>query len=97
MQRFFALILAGGALAAHAQSYVCGKPDATHAGAVQLTAASVYSPSTPGFDLNMVPEVKAGFCASNKPFFFSAALPEGSYRVTSARRKLPATPTIRSS
>jgi len=82
MQRFFALILAGVALAAHAQSFVCGQPGAAETGAVQLTAASVYSPSTPGFDLNTIPDVKAGFCASDKPFFFSAALPEGSYRVT---------------
>jgi lysophospholipase L1-like esterase len=82
MQRLFALILAGGALAAQAQSFVCGQPEAAQAGAVQLTASSVYSPATPGFDLNTVPEVKAGFCSSDKPFFFSAALPEGSYRVT---------------
>ncbi len=96
MQRIFALILAGGALAAHAQSYVCGKPGAAEAGAVQLTATSVYSPSTPGFDLNTVPEVKAGFCASDKPFFFSAALPEGSYRVTvSFGSSQPSTATVR--
>ncbi len=82
MRRFFALILAGGALAAHAQRFVCGQHDASEVNAVQLTANSVYSPSTPGFDLNTVPEVKEGFCASDKPFFFSAALPEGSYRVT---------------
>jgi lysophospholipase L1-like esterase len=96
MQRLFALILAGGALAAHAQSFVCGQPGAAETGAVQLTAASVYSPVTPGFDLNTVPEVKAGYCASDKPFFFSAALPEGSYRVTlrfgSAQ---PSTTTVR--
>jgi lysophospholipase L1-like esterase len=82
MQRFFALILAGSALMAHAQSFVCGKPDTTNTGAVQLTSASVYTPATPGFDLNTAPAVKGGYCASGKPFFFSAALPEGSYRVT---------------
>lgn len=82
MRHLFALILAGGALAAHAQSFVCGQPESAQAEAVQLTAATVYSPASPGFDLNTVPEVKAGFCASGKPFFFSAALPEGSYRVT---------------
>jgi len=96
MQRFFALILAGGTLAAQAQSFICGQPGATEAGAVQLTAASVYSPPTPGFDLNTVPEVKAGFCASDKPFFFSAALPEGSYRVTvSFGSSQPSSTTVR--
>jgi len=96
MRRIFALILAGGALAAHAQSFVCGQPGAVEAGAVQLTATSVYSPATPGFDLNTVPEVKAGFCASDKPFFFSVALPEGNYRVTvSFGSSQPFTATVR--
>jgi len=82
MQRIFAFIIAGGTLAAQGQSFICGLPKATQAGVVQLTATSVYSSATPGFDLNTVPEVKAGFCSSDMPFFFSAAFPEGSYRVT---------------
>ncbi|MGD0295393.1 MAG: glycosyl hydrolase [Terracidiphilus sp.] len=44
MQRLFALILAGGALAAHAQSFVSGQPGATPSEAVQPAAAS----SSPG-------------------------------------------------
>jgi lysophospholipase L1-like esterase len=83
MQRLLTLILVGGALAAHGQRYVCGEADpGSEAGSIQLTASSLYTATSPGFDLDTVPEVHAGFCSSDKPFFFSAALPEGSYRVT---------------
>ena len=40
MQRFFALILAGGALMAHAQSYVSGQPNVIQAGAAHSATAS---------------------------------------------------------
>jgi lysophospholipase L1-like esterase len=79
MKRFVLFLLAAATLAAHAQEFDCGK---AKAGFVQLTAASVYSATTPGFDLNTVPEVQAKSCSSDKPFFFSLAVPEGSYRVT---------------
>jgi lysophospholipase L1-like esterase len=78
MRRIFIFVLVAGALAAHGQKFVCG---AAHAGSVQLTAVSRYAAATPGFDLNTAPEVSANSCSSDKPFFFSAALPEGSYRV----------------
>ena len=79
MKRLLLLALIASALAANAQRFVCGKG---RAGAVELTASSVYSATAPGFDLNTMPEVRARSCSSDKPFFFSATLPEGSYRVT---------------
>ncbi len=79
MNRFVPLLLAAITLTGNAQKFVCGKAPS---GAVELTAASVYSAASPGFDLNTAPEVRARSCSSEKPFFLSAALPEGSYRVT---------------
>ena len=79
MKRILLLVLVAGALVAHAQKFVCGQ---AKAGSVQLTAASLYTATAPGFDLNTVPEVAAKSCFSDKPFFFSVTLPEGSYRVT---------------
>lgn len=63
---------------AHAQKFICG----TKSGYTSLTAASAYTDATPGFDLATTPTVSQGSCSSDKPFFFSAAVPEGSYRVT---------------
>ena len=79
MKRILLLVLVASALAAHAQKFVCGH---AKAGSVQLAATSLYTATTPGFDLNTVPEIAAKSCYSDKPFFFSMALPEGSYRVT---------------
>jgi lysophospholipase L1-like esterase len=79
MNRLAVLLLVAGVLASHAQRFVCGKSEA---GTTSLTAGSVYSTSTPGFDLNTVPAISEASCSSDRPFFFSAALPEGSYRVT---------------
>ncbi|MGA2650515.1 MAG: rhamnogalacturonan acetylesterase [Terracidiphilus sp.] len=73
------LLLAAGALSGSAERFVCGKAQAR---AIELTASSVYSATTPGFDLNTVPDFHTNSCTSDKPFFFSAAVPEGSYRVT---------------
>ena len=67
-----------GALGAQAQKFVCGN---AHGGSIQLTANSVYSAVSPGFDLNTAPRIDANSCSSDKPFFFSVAEPEGSYRV----------------
>jgi hypothetical protein len=64
---------------AHAQKFVCG---AEKSGETTLTAASSYTASTPGFDLDTTPTVSAKSCSSDKPFFFSIAEPEGNYRVT---------------
>jgi len=67
------------ATAGYAQKFVCGR---AHSGAVQLSATSLYSATAPGFDLNTIPEVTPNSCSSDKPFFFSVPLAEGSYRVT---------------
>ncbi len=47
-----------------------------------LTPASLFTPTTPGFDLQPPPTIADGACASDKPFFFSVALPDGNYRVS---------------
>lgn len=81
------LILAASTLAlattflplAHAQKYLCG---ASKSGYTTLGMASTYTEAAPGFDLGTTPEVSSKSCSSDKPFFFSTALPEGSYRVT---------------
>jgi lysophospholipase L1-like esterase len=64
---------------AYAQKYICG---ASKSGYTTLSATSTYTQSAPGFDLDTTPATSAKSCSSDKPFFFSAALPEGSYRVT---------------
>jgi lysophospholipase L1-like esterase len=79
LKRILLICLIAGALAAHAQTFTCGKD---HFDSVQLTASSLYTATAPGFDLNTAPEVRDNSCSSDKPFFFSIALPEGSYRVT---------------
>jgi lysophospholipase L1-like esterase len=79
MKQIVLLFLVAGALTAHAQKFVCGQ---AKPGATQLTATSLYTATTAGFDLDKAPEVTANSCSSDKPFFFSVALPEGSYRVT---------------
>ncbi|MDW5266887.1 MULTISPECIES: rhamnogalacturonan acetylesterase [Acidobacteriaceae] len=65
--------------AAHAQKFLCG---ASKSGETTLISSSAYTETTPGFDLETAPVVSAKSCSSDKPFFFSAAVPEGSYRVT---------------
>lgn len=79
MKRILLLFFIAGTLVAHAQRFVCGQ---VQPGSMQLTAGSLYAATTPGFDLNTAPEVGAKSCSSDKPFFFSVALPEGNYRVT---------------
>jgi lysophospholipase L1-like esterase len=79
MNRLVLAFLIGRAVVAHGRSFVCGR---IAAGAPELTATSLYTLATPGFDLNSSPEVGGKSCSSDKPFFFSEALPEGSYRVT---------------
>jgi lysophospholipase L1-like esterase len=73
------VLLLVAAIASPAQTFVCGK---SRTGATLLTASSVYSDTTPGFDLEALPQIDSTSCASDKPFFFSIAFPEGSYRVT---------------
>jgi len=79
MNRFFSTLLLTSAIAAYGQSFDCEKASP---GATELSASSIYSQSTPGFDLNSTPHVGERSCSSDKPFFLSVALPEGSYRVT---------------
>jgi lysophospholipase L1-like esterase len=92
MKQIALVLLFAGALASSAQTFVCGK---ARTGATLLAANSVYSASTPGFDLQTVPEIDAKSCSSDKPFFFSVALPEGSYRVTvTLGAEQPSTTTV---
>jgi lysophospholipase L1-like esterase len=80
MKRLLCLALVCWSVAsARAQTFVCGvaKP-----GETRLTNSSLYSGTAAGFDLATAPEVVAASCSSDKPFFFSIPLPEGSYRVT---------------
>ncbi len=77
------------ALAAHSQiqpqpnpalmKYACGPANRTFA---TLSPASRFTDTTAGFDLLPSPTVEAKSCTSDKPFFFSVPIPEGSYRVT---------------
>jgi lysophospholipase L1-like esterase len=73
------------ALAAHAQlnpnlmKYACGPANRMFA---TLSPTSRFTDATAGFDLLPSPEVSGGSCTSAGPFFFSAPVPEGSYRVT---------------
>ena len=78
MKRILLCLLAG-AVAAHGQRFNCGvsKP-----GEHEVTTSSQFAPSLWGFDLNTAAEVSGGSCNSSNPYFFSASLPEGNYRVT---------------
>jgi lysophospholipase L1-like esterase len=78
MKCILLLFLSIGTFAVHAQRLVCGH---AKSGYMQLTASSLYTATAPGFDLNTVPEIGTKSCSSARPFFFSIALPEGSYRV----------------
>jgi len=59
-------------------TYACGPVKNT---GHTLAANSIYSESSAGWDLKTAPTVANGVCSSDKPFFFSIAVPEGSYRV----------------
>src|ERR1700733_8088293 len=59
--------------------YACGTANRTF---ITLSATSLYSETHAGFDLNTLPEFSSKSCTSDKPFFFSAPVPEGSYRIT---------------
>jgi lysophospholipase L1-like esterase len=73
------------ALAAHAQlnpnlmKYACGPANRMFA---TLSPTSRFTDTTAGFDLVDSPAVTGKSCTSDKPFFFSVPIPEGSYRVT---------------
>jgi lysophospholipase L1-like esterase len=71
--------------AAHAQlnpnltKYACGPANRMFA---TLSPASRFTDTAAGFDLIDSPAVEGKSCTSDKPFFFSVPIPEGSYRVT---------------
>jgi lysophospholipase L1-like esterase len=76
------LLLATPALAAQSpalMNYACGPANRMFA---TLSATSLYTETRAGFDLDTLPEFTGKSCTSDKPFFFSAPVPEGSYRVT---------------
>lgn len=62
-----------------AQSFTCGPATKS---AIPLSATTLFSDTTPGFDLNTLPTIAQHSCSSDQPFYFSIPLPEGSYRVT---------------
>ena len=73
------------ALTAHAQinpalmKYACGPANRMFA---TLSPTSRFTDSTAGFDLVASPAINGKACTSDKPFFFSVPIPEGSYRIT---------------
>ena len=73
------------AVAAHSQAqqpnlmkYSCGPANRLF---TTLTPTSRFTGNNSGFDLIDSPSVSGGSCHSDKPFFFSVAVPEGNYHV----------------
>jgi lysophospholipase L1-like esterase len=70
---------------AHAQhnpnlmKYACGPANRMFA---TLSPATRFTDTTAGFDLLPSPAIEGKACTSDKPFFFSVPIPEGSYRIT---------------
>jgi lysophospholipase L1-like esterase len=78
--------LTAATIAAQAQApnlalmkYACGPANRMFA---TLSPTSRFTDTTAGFDLIASPEIAGNSCTSDKPFFFSVAIPEGNYRVT---------------
>jgi lysophospholipase L1-like esterase len=59
--------------------YACGPANRMFA---TLSPASRFTDTTAGFDLLDSPAITGKSCTSDKPFFFSVPIPEGSYRIT---------------
>jgi lysophospholipase L1-like esterase len=59
--------------------YACGPANRMFA---TLSEKSLDTSTTAGFDLNTLPSFTDKSCTSDRPFFFSIPVPEGSYRVT---------------
>jgi lysophospholipase L1-like esterase len=59
--------------------YACGPANRMFA---TLSPTSRFTDTIAGFDLLPSPSVEGKSCTSDKPFFFSVPLPEGSYRIT---------------
>jgi lysophospholipase L1-like esterase len=65
--------------------YACGPANrmfATLSPGSRFTDSTGNSVGSAGFDLLDSPAIEAKSCTSDKPFFFSVPIPEGSYRVT---------------
>jgi len=81
----FAALYLSTTLAARAQlnpnlmKYACGPANRMFA---TLSPASRFTDTTAGFDLLDSPAITGKSCTSDKPFFFSLPVPEGSYRIT---------------
>ena len=65
--------------------------------ALALSPSTVSGPDSAGFDRGTQPEIlQSTACSSSKPFFFSAPLPEGNYKVTvTLGGSLDATTTVK--
>jgi lysophospholipase L1-like esterase len=63
------------------ETFTCGSPKKS---VTALSGTTLFTPTSAGFDLMPAPTVANGVCSSDKPFFFSVAVPEGNYRVTIA-------------
>jgi lysophospholipase L1-like esterase len=59
--------------------YACGPANRMFS---TLSASTLYTDTTAGFDLHTLPEFVGNSCSSTRPFFFSVPIPEGNYRVT---------------
>jgi lysophospholipase L1-like esterase len=59
--------------------YACGPANRMFA---TLSSTSIATDTQAGFDLNTLPTFTGKSCTSDKPFFFSVPISEGSYRVT---------------
>jgi lysophospholipase L1-like esterase len=65
-------------------TYTCGP---AKKGATSLSAATQFTPTNAGWDLNSTPDIANGICTANgagtdRPFYFSIPVPPGNYRVT---------------
>jgi lysophospholipase L1-like esterase len=59
--------------------YACGPANRMFA---TLSPTTRFTGTTAGFDLVASPQFNGKACTSDKPFFFSVPVPEGSYRIT---------------
>ena len=60
-------------------TFTCGPANKA---ATSLTATTLESDNTAGWDIQPAPTVANGICSAAKPFFFSLPVAEGNYRVT---------------
>ena len=66
-------------------TFTCGSAGKANSGVVALTAATLSTEKSAGWDLKTVPTISTGICSSageDKPFFFSLPTAPGNYRVT---------------